>query len=100
VGRIRRLDLTEHGQKAATALSDLIDALGQGSRGPLWSRLARLERLASEAKGLPGPEAKLRLGPLRRDLARLKGAEGGDEELRRAAEALDELVLKAIGGGG
>jgi DNA-binding MarR family transcriptional regulator len=99
-GRIRRLDLTEHGQRAAAALSDLIDALGLGSRGPLWTRLARLEKLASEAKDLPGPEAELRLGPLRRDLARLKAAGDEDEELRSAAEALDESVLMAIGGGG
>lgn len=103
-GRIRRLDLTEHGQKAAVALSNLIDALGQGSRSPLWTRLARLERIVSEAEGLglPGSEAELRLGPLRRDLARLKeaGAGDGDEELRSAAEVLDEAVLMAIGGGG
>jgi DNA-binding MarR family transcriptional regulator len=99
-GRIRRLDLTEHGQRAATALSDLIDALGLESRGPLWSKLARLEELVGEANDLPGTEAELRLGPLRRDLARLKEAEDGDEELRRAADALDESVRIAIGGGG
>lgn len=97
-GRIRRLDLTDRGEKAARALSNLIDALGQGSRGPLWIKLARLEEIVEGAKGLPGAEAELRLGPLRRDLSQLKDAE--DEELRRAAEALDEAVLMAIGGGG
>lgn len=93
-GRIRRLDLTEHGQKAACALSNLIDALG--SRGPLWSRLARLESIVREAEGLPGPEAELRLGPLRREIARLKEAKDGDEELRSAAGALDEAIIEAI----
>ncbi len=95
-GRIRRLDLTEHGHRAARALSDLIDALG--SRGALWKKFVRLEEIFEGAKGLPGPEAELRLGPLRRDLARLN--EAGDEELKRAAEALDESVRMAIGGGG
>jgi DNA-binding MarR family transcriptional regulator len=95
-GRIRRLDLTHRGEKAARALSNLMEVLG--SRGPLWKRLAQLEEIVEGAKGLPGAEAELRLGPLRRDLSQLKDAE--DEELRRAAEALDEAVLMAIGGGG
>ncbi|HOO53023.1 MAG TPA: hypothetical protein PLM24_03910 [Methanothrix sp.] len=101
-GRIRRLDLTEHGQRAAQALSNLIDTLGPESRGPLWNRLARLEEIAREAEGLGREEAELRLGPLRRDLARLKEAGAGyeDEKLRSAAEALDDLVLKEIGSGG
>ena len=104
-GRIRRIELTEHGQAAAAAVSNLIDALGEGSarsRGPLWTRLARLEEVIRKGESLPPPEAELLLGPLRRDLARLKqkGAEDGDEELRGAAEGLDELVLKAIGNRG
>jgi len=103
-GRIRRLDLTEHGQRAARALSSLIEALSPESRGPPWSRLARLEEIVREAEGLPRPEAELRLGPLRRDLARLKEAENGDEEgnkggeeLRSAAEALGLAIKRAIG---
>ena len=101
-GRIRRLDLTDHGQRAARALSSLIEALSPESRGPPWSRLARLEEIVREAEGLPRPEAELRLGPLRRDLARLKEAEEGegnkgDEELRSAAEALDLAIKRAIG---
>ncbi len=101
-GRIKRLDLTEHGHRAASALSNLIEALGSGSMAPLRRRLARLEEIVHEAEGLSREVAELRIGPLRRDLARLKeaGAGDGDEELRSAAEALDESVLKAIGGGG
>ena len=99
-GRIRRIELTEHGQAAAAAISNLIDALVEGegstgSRGPLWSRLARLEKVVRGVDA--GPGAEVLLGPLRRDLARLKEAEGGDDELQSAAEGLDELVLKAIG---
>ncbi len=103
-GRIRRLDLTDHGRRAADALSDLIEALGSesGSGGPLWKRLARLERAVGEAEGLPREVAEFRLGPLRRDLALLmraveEGGEEGGEELRSAAEALDLAIRRAIG---
>ena len=107
-GRIRRVELTEHGQAAAAAVSGLISALGEepgsasraGSkaRGPLWTRLARLEEAFRKGESLPPGEAELLLGPLRRDLARLKqrGAEDGDEDLQTAAEALDESLRKAI----
>jgi len=115
-GRIRRIELTEHGQAAAAAVSNLIDALGEGAgeglgsesragskaRGPLWTRLARLEEAVRKGEAFPQAEAELLLGPLRRDLARLKrkGAEDGDEEVRSAAEALDDSVLKVIGNRG
>jgi len=99
-GRIRKLDLTEHGQRAASALSNLIDALGPDSRGPLWGKIARLKEIVGEAEGLPRADAELRIGPLRRDLARLREAEERDEEIRSAAEALDSAIKRAIGCGG
>jgi len=37
-GRIRRIELTEHGQAAAAAVSNLIDALGEGAGEGLRSR--------------------------------------------------------------
>ncbi len=93
-GRIRRLDLTEHGERAASALSKLVEVLGPESGGHLKKKLARLEELVGDAKGLRHEEAGLRLGPLRRDLARLKGA--GDEEIRSAAEALDLAIIEIL----
>ena len=94
-GRIRRVDLTDRGEKAALALSDLMEVLGP--RGALWKRLARLKGIVEESKDIPRSEAELRLGPLRRDISQLKDEE--DEELRRAAEALDEAIFDVIGGG-
>lgn len=93
-GRIRRLDLTEKGERAAIALSNLIEVLGQGSKDPLWNKLARLEALVGDAKELRREAAAFRLGPLRRDLARLKVSE--DEELRSAAEALDLAIIEIL----
>jgi DNA-binding MarR family transcriptional regulator len=95
-GRIRRLFLTDRGQKAAAAVSNLIDALG--SERTLWRRLARLEEIVGEARGLPREEAELLIGPLRRDAARLMEAE--DEDLRKGAAALDSRIVAALGGGG
>jgi DNA-binding MarR family transcriptional regulator len=93
-GRIRRLDLTEHGERAAFALSKLVEVLGPESRGHLEKKLARMEELVGDAKGLGREVAELRLGPLRRDLARLMGA--GDDEIRSAAEALDLAIIEIL----
>jgi DNA-binding MarR family transcriptional regulator len=93
-GRIRRLDLTKHGEMAAFALSNFIEVLGQESKGPLWKKLARLEELVGDAKGLRREAAAFRLGPLRRDLALLKGSE--DEYIRSAAESLDLAIIELL----
>ena len=93
-GRIRRLDLTEHGERAAFALSKLVEVLGTESRAHLEKKLARLEELVGDAKGLSYEGAKFRLGPLRRDLARLMGAE--DEDIRSASEALDLAIAEIL----
>jgi hypothetical protein len=39
--------------------------------------------------------SELRLGPLRRDISRLKSS--GDDELMRAADEIDKIILAAIG---
>jgi DNA-binding MarR family transcriptional regulator len=93
-GRIRRLDLTEHGERAASALSKLVEVLGPESGGHLKKKLARLDVLVGDAKGLRHEEAELRLGPLRRDLVQLMGA--GDDEIRSAAEALDLAIIEIL----
>ena len=95
-GRIRRLTLTYHGQKAAAAVSNLIDALG--SERTLWRRLARLEEIVGEATALHREGTELLIGPLRRDAARLMEAE--DEALRKRAAALDSRIVAALGGCG
>ncbi|MEA2045307.1 MAG: hypothetical protein U9N48_02100 [Euryarchaeota archaeon] len=87
-GRIRYLELTDHGERVASALADLIEVLA--SSGRLWGRMERL-REAIDGVKVTGPEAALCLGPLRRDAARLKDEE--DEDLRRAAEELDRTIL-------
>ena len=106
-GRIRRLFLTDRGQRAAAAVSNLIDALA--SRSPDEERIARLEVVVEAAKGLLREEAELLIGPLRRDLARLMEAEGEDEgagaeeeaeALRKRAAALDSSIVETLGGGG
>ncbi|UEC43184.1 MAG: hypothetical protein METHAR1v1_1190004 [Methanothrix sp.] len=108
-GRIRRLFLTERGERAAAAVSNLIEALA--SRSPTEERIARLEEVVEAARGLPREEAELLIGPLRRDLARLMEAEvedegaGAEEEaeaeaLRKRAAALDSSIVAALGGGG
>lgn len=93
-GRIRRLFLTDRGQRAAAAISDLIEALASPS--PSDRRLARLEEIVRESTALPREEAEVRIGPLRRDLARLMEAE--DELLRKRAAALDSSIVVALGG--
>jgi DNA-binding MarR family transcriptional regulator len=94
-GRIRRLALTPRGERAAAALSGLIDALQDD---PQRRRLARMEEAVSAARGLPAEEEAFRIGPLRRDLAKLLAAEG--EEVREAAGALDRRIVSTLGGGG
>jgi DNA-binding MarR family transcriptional regulator len=86
-GRVRYLQLTERGKKVANALRELYRQLKEPKE-----QLKSLERLrpiaASESKN------PLRLGPLRRDLSKLKS--GGDEEIRLAAEELDGLIVAAL----
>ncbi len=87
-GRVRHLELTERGMEVALALRNLRDALKEPDQA--FSRLERLREIAASAEGPLG------LGPLRRDLEKLKGSE--DMVLARAAEDLEKQVLSSLRG--
>jgi DNA-binding PadR family transcriptional regulator len=86
-GRVRYLQLTEKGKKVANALRELYRLLKEPKEQ--MKSLERLRQIASSESKNP-----LRLGPLRRDLAKLKS--GGDEEIRLAAEELDGMIVAAL----
>jgi len=88
-GRIRYLKLTDRGKKVAFALAGLRDLLR--SSGVQWRKAERLKQIV-DAQATSG--SSLKLGPLRRDIARLKGS--GDSEIRRFVESLDECILNAL----
>jgi DNA-binding MarR family transcriptional regulator len=85
-GRVRYLELTDRGRKVALGLRSLREALR--APGVLWKKAERLKEMASFGS------SGLQLGPLRRDVSRLKAA--GDEEVKRAADELDRIILTAI----
>ena len=89
VGRIRYLELTDRGKRIAKSLRELSDLLRHSD-----AMTERLERLRKTALQKEGPGATFRLGPLRRDLARLKGL--GDATLRKAAEELDNEIAAFV----
>jgi DNA-binding MarR family transcriptional regulator len=88
-GRIRYLELTDRGKRIAIALQELSDLLQRSD-----AMTERLERLRKTALLTEGPKTAFRLGPLRRDLARLKGQ--GDAALRKAAEELDNEIAAFV----
>ena len=92
-GRIRYLELTDRGRRIARALQELSDLLQKPDA--MMQRLERLRKTASLTEG-PGPEAAFRLGPMRRDLAKLKGQ--GDATLQKAAEELDNEIAAIVRG--
>lgn len=91
-GRVRYLELTERGKKTARVLKDLSDLLREPDAK--WKMLESLKQIVV-FEGAEGANASsLRLGPLRRDLAKMK--ETGDEELTRAAGELDGIIVAAL----
>jgi DNA-binding transcriptional ArsR family regulator len=88
-GRVRYLELTERGKKTARALKELSDLLQEPDAK--WKMLEKLKQIVV-FEGANAPS--LRLGPLRRDLTKMK--ETGDEELTRAAEELDGTIVAAL----
>jgi DNA-binding MarR family transcriptional regulator len=88
-GRIRYLELTDSGKKVAKTLAELADLLQKPDAE--WQKLERLRQMAASADG---PNIALRLGPLRRDLAKLKRRDDG--EFARAVQDLDASIIAAV----
>jgi len=88
-GRINYLDLTDRGKSVVKALQELLQLLQKPDA--MRQRLERLRQIVSLAEG---QNAALRLGPLRRDLAKLKSQ--GDGSLRRDARELDIAVASIV----
>jgi DNA-binding MarR family transcriptional regulator len=87
-GRVRYLELTSRGRKVTIGLKSLINALR--TPGVHQRKAERLRELISSEKN----SSVLGLGPLRRDVSKLKGL--GDEELTRTADELDQMIHAAI----
>jgi DNA-binding MarR family transcriptional regulator len=87
-GRVRYLELTSRGKKVTNGLKSLIDTLG--APGVHQRKAERLRELISSDKN----GSELGLGPLRRDVSKLKSL--GDEELMRTADELDLMIQAAI----
>jgi DNA-binding PadR family transcriptional regulator len=90
-GRINYLELTARGKSVVKALQGLSELLQRPDA--MRQRLERLRQLACHAEG---QNALLRLGPLRRDLAKLKSQ--GDGLLERDAEELDAMIASIVCG--
>jgi DNA-binding MarR family transcriptional regulator len=88
-GRIRYLELTDRGRAVARALHDLTSILQRPD-----ALILKLERLQEMAEPWDDSVSALRLGPLRRDIAKLKGQ--GNAELEKAASDLDGLINDAL----
>ena len=88
-GRIRYLELTDRGRAVAGALHDLTNILQRPD-----ALIIKLERLREMAEPWDDFVSALRLGPLRRDIAKLKGQ--GDADLEKAASDLDGLIIDAL----
>jgi DNA-binding PadR family transcriptional regulator len=90
-GRINYLELTDRGKSVVKALQELLRLLQRPDA--MRQRLQRLQQIVSLAEG---QNAALRLGPLRRDLAKLKSQ--GDGSLQRDAKELDATVASIVCG--
>jgi predicted transcriptional regulator len=90
-GRVNYLELTVRGKSVVKALQDLSELLRRPDA--MRQRLDKLRQMASSAEG---QNAALRLGPLRRDLAKLKSQ--GDGLLRQDAEELDKAIASIVRG--
>src|SRR5512137_154674 len=88
-GRINYLVLTARGKSVVKALRDLSELLKKQDAMRL-----RMERLQQMTTSTGDADAVLRLGPLRRDLAKLKSQ--GDELLAKEAEELDKAIASIV----
>jgi DNA-binding MarR family transcriptional regulator len=91
-GRTRYLELTDRGRQVAIAISNLIDLVEAPSRP--WKKMERLCVVVENVGGVSGTTLAFRVGPFRRDLAKLKGI--SDEDLCLAAEKLDKQIQDMI----
>ena len=102
-GRIKYIELSDRGNKVVQAFRLLLDQLKSPGEGSL--KLNRLEQILQNVRGevgaAGGAESCMaeerraqRLGPLRRDLARLMESE--DESLRIDAEKLDADIAAIV----
>jgi DNA-binding MarR family transcriptional regulator len=90
-GRINYLELTSRGKSIVKALRDLSELLNRQN-----VERAKLDRLQQVVSATDKSNASLRLGPLRRDLAKFKNQ--GDEQLRLDAEELDQSIASIVAG--
>jgi DNA-binding MarR family transcriptional regulator len=92
VGRVNYLKVTDRGRNLALALRQLMKILEKPDA--MRQRLERLRKMASQE----GQEENtcLRLGPLRRDLARI--IEQGDGALQDEARELDGMISSLVNG--
>lgn len=88
-GRINYLELTPRGKSVVKALRELSELLQRPDA--MRQRLERLQQMTSSAGE---QETGLRLGPLRRELTKLKSQ--GDELLRRDADELDKVIASIV----
>jgi DNA-binding MarR family transcriptional regulator len=88
-GRIRYLELTDRGKKVAKVLAEFSDLLQKPN-----AEVQKLEKLRQMAASTEGPNIAFCLGPLRRDLAKLKSR--GDDEFRSAVQDLDASIVVAL----
>ena len=93
-GRVNYLDLTDRGKSVVKALQELLPLLQRPNA--MRQRLERLRQMVSLAEGLERQTAALRLGPMRRDLAKLKSQ--GEGSLRQDAEELDKTIASIVRG--
>lgn len=92
VGRVNYLKLTGRGRNLSLALRQTMEILEKPDIMRL--RLERLRKIASQGK--EDKTACLRLGPMRRDLARI--IEQGDGALQDEARELDGIISSLIAG--
>ncbi|MFB3766221.1 MAG: winged helix-turn-helix domain-containing protein [Methanotrichaceae archaeon] len=88
-GRIRYLELTDRGKKVAYTLRNLIELLNEP--GAQWRHVDAIRQAINLGHG---QDSALKLGPLRRDLAKFKFS--GDAGLVTVAEELDRQIISAI----
>ncbi len=88
-GRVRYLSLSERGLKVAKALQDLLEILQKPDLQQ--KKLLRVKQLIISSTG---PGASMRVGPLRRDLVKIKAQ--GHGEIYRIAEELDNNIRSLL----